>query len=176
LEALSKPELTALLAAARAHRERDWLMILTAFWHGLRASEVVALTASSIADGHLTVQRLKGSKRTVQPLMQHPDPLLNEAAALIEYTREMHANQRLFPITRERFWQLVQQHGRTAEIPKRLCHPHILKHSFAQQFIQSIGVENVRTYLGHKSGASTLEYLKRSDAEAAASVQRAVSE
>ena len=174
MDALSKEQLLALLAAARAARTRDWLMILVAFWHGLRASEVIALTRDSLEDGMITVSRLKGSNRTVQPLVKHDDPLLDEATALFDFARGMHRNQRLFPITRERFWQVVQEHGKRAGIPARLRHPHILKHSFAMQFIQSIGIENVRQYLGHKSISSTGAYLKVSDAEAAASVQRAL--
>ena len=35
---LSKEQLASLLTAARAHSERDWLMILVAYNHGLRAS------------------------------------------------------------------------------------------------------------------------------------------
>lgn len=174
MDALSKPQLLALLAAAKAARTRDWLMILVGFWHGLRASEVVALTRDDLQDGHITVRRLKGSKRTTHPLVDHPEPLLSEAGALFDFAASRHRNQRIFPITRERFWQIVQQHGRAAGIPKRLCHPHILKHSFAMQFIQTIGIENVRQYLGHKSISSTGAYLKVNDAEAAASVERAV--
>lgn len=174
MDALSKQQLLALLGAARAARERDWLMILVAFWHGLRASEVVALTRDSLEDGHLTVRRLKGSNRTVQPLVEHVDPLLNEAKPVFDYARHMHGNQRLFPITRERFWQLVQAHGKTAGIPRRLCHPHILKHSFAMQFIEPMGIEYVRQWLGHSTISSTGEYLKVSDGEAAASLQRAL--
>ncbi len=149
-------------------------MILVAFWHGLRASEVVGLTRDAIQDGMLTVRRLKGSKRTVQALVKRDDPLLDEAKGLLDYTSQMHGNQLLFPVTRERFWQLVQQHGKSAGIPKRLSHPHILKHSFAMQFIHSIGIENVRQYLGHKSISSTGAYLKVSDADASASLERAL--
>ena len=79
MEHLSNAELLALLAAAKASRERDWLMILVGYWHGLRASEVVGLTAGSIVDGHITVARLKGSLKTCQPLVKHADPLLDEA-------------------------------------------------------------------------------------------------
>ena len=41
MKSLSKEQLASLLTAARAHSERDWLMILVAYNHGLRASEVV---------------------------------------------------------------------------------------------------------------------------------------
>jgi site-specific recombinase XerD len=40
MEALTKQELLKLLKVARDKSERDWLMILVSFWHGLRASEI----------------------------------------------------------------------------------------------------------------------------------------
>ncbi len=174
LDALTKEQLLALLGAARAHRERDWLMILVAYSHGLRASEVVHIQAEDVQDGHLTVSRLKGSLRTVQPLVSDENPLLDEARGLSDYLRLPLRNQRLFPVTRQQFGRIVARHGRTAQIPARLAHPHVLKHTLAMQTIHSAGIENVRQYLGHKSMSSTGEYLKLSDAEAAAAIQKAL--
>jgi integrase/recombinase XerD len=174
IQSLDRSELLALLAAAKAHRERDWLMILVAFWHGLRASEVVAIAGDDVRDGHLTVQRLKGSLRTTQPLVPDPDPLFSEVPALIEYAGNQRGNQRLFPITREHFWRLVQRHGSAAGLPAHKRHPHVLKHSIAMQTIHSAGIENVRQYLGHKSMSSTGEYLKVTDEAASAAIRGAL--
>ena len=140
MEALSKPELLALLSAARAHRERDWLMILLAYRHGLRASEITQIQRDAIADGVLTVARLKGSLRTVQPLMEDENPLLNERAGMFAFLASIHGKQKLFPITRQHFWRVVQRHAMAAGIPKRKRHPHILKHTIAMQTIQSAGI------------------------------------
>jgi integrase/recombinase XerD len=170
VEALSKPELIALLTAARSSSKRDWLMILVGYWHGLRASEVVGLTPGSIADGCITVARLKGSMKTTQPLPEHEDPLLNLRPALIDYVAGMHPNQKIFPISRIHFWRLVKKYSALAGVAKRKGHPHILKHSIAMQSIKTAGIENVRQYLGHKSLASTGAYLKVTDAEASAAV------
>lgn len=73
LEALSKDELLGLLGSAHTVRRRDWLMLLAAYHHGLRVSEVIAIQRDDIADGSLTV-RLKGSKATKQPLIEHLGP------------------------------------------------------------------------------------------------------
>ena len=174
MEGFSKGELRALLAAARAHRERDWLMILVAFWHGLRASELVALKANDLEDGFLTVRRLKGSLKTVQPLMAHEDPMFNERSALIEYAHGMHGNQRLFNLNRCGFWRVVQKHGAAAGIPRHKAHPHALKHAIASQMIDSAGIQNTRQWLGHKSISSTGEYLRVTDGQAAAAVVKAL--
>lgn len=174
MEALSKRELLALLAAARAERERDFLMILVAYSHGLRASEITRMQRDAIVDGHLAVARLKGSLRTVQPLVEDPNPLLNERAALSAFVASMPGKQRVFPVCRQHFWRLVQGYAKAAGIPERKRHPHILKHTIGMQAIHSAGIENVRQYLGHKSMASTGAYLKVSDAEASAAVGRAL--
>ena len=67
LQSLAKDELLSFLKTARDERERDWLMFLVAYWHGLRASEVVHLERTAIANGLLTVRRLKGSDTTTSP-------------------------------------------------------------------------------------------------------------
>lgn len=170
----SKLQISALLRCARAARERDWLMILVAFLHGLRASELVGIKRDDIASGYLTVQRLKGSLRTVQALFENPDPLFNERAGLEHFIVGMAGNQRVFNVTRRQFHRIVQKHGKAAGIPAHLCHPHILKHSIAMQTIATAGIENVRQHLGHKSMSSTGEYLKTTDAAAGAAIQRAL--
>ena len=162
MQHLTREELLRLLGAAKAKSDRDWAMILVAFWHGLRASEVIGLTGKNIKDGYITVQRLKGSMRTIQPLIAHTDPLLNEKPALEELVRQR-GTERLFPMTRAWFWSIVQKHGATAGIPSQKRHPHTLKHAIAMQTIKSAGIENVRQYLGHKSISSTGAYLKVSD-------------
>jgi integrase-like protein len=174
MEGLSKLEMRALLAAARAHSERDWLMILVGFWHGLRASEVVGLKPNNIQDGYLTVRRLKGSLKTVQPLIEHHDSMFNERAALIEFAREVRGNQKLFNVCRGTFWRIVQRHCLAAGIPKHKAHPHALKHAIAMQTIESAGIENCRQWLGHKSISSTGEYLRVTDGQAATAVSKAL--
>jgi site-specific recombinase XerD len=174
VEALSKPELLALLQAAKTHKTRDWLMILVAYSHGLRASEVTKLQADAVKDGHLTVARLKGSLRTTQPLVFDENLLLNERDSLFAFARSLPGKQRLFPITRQHFWRLMQRYAEAAEIPERKRHPHILKHTIAMQTIHSAGIENVRQYLGHKSMSSTGAYLKKTDAEASSAIGAAL--
>lgn len=82
---LSDEQLQALLATAKKHRHRDWLMILVAYLHGLRASEVTALTAANFKDGEIRVQRGKGSDETTHPLLHHQNPLLNEKPAIEDW-------------------------------------------------------------------------------------------
>ena len=173
IQSLTKEELLALLGAARRRRERDWLLILVTFWHGLRASEAIQLTRDSFVDGYLTVRRLKGSMKTRQELVSHENPLLDERAGVFAFAANARSNQRLFPLTRRRFGQLIEQYGAEAGLERAKCHPHVLKHTIAMFSIGS-GIENVRQYLGHKSISSTGAYLKVSDADAARAVRGSV--
>ena len=66
-------------------------MILLAYKHGLRASEVCNLRIDDIdlKNGSITVERLKGSLRTTQAITGHRGgPLLDELRALREWMRE----------------------------------------------------------------------------------------
>jgi integrase/recombinase XerD len=111
--------------------------------------------------------------RTVQPLVEHTDPLLNERQPLIDFALKSNFSEPLFPICRQQFWRLVQKYAKAAGIPEHKAHPHVLKHSIAMQTIGSEGIENVRQYLGHKSISSTGAYLRVTHADASSAVTSA---
>lgn len=161
------------LGEARAARPRDWLMFLVAYQHALRASEVVTFTRDAVRDGHITIQRLKGSNKTVQPLIDDAEPLLSERQALETLAANSPFDSPIFPISRVHYFRLFRKYAKRAGIPAHKRHPHALKHSLAMHTIREAGIENVRQYLGHKSIASTGEYLKVSDADASAAIARA---
>jgi integrase len=148
--------------------ERKRLMFVVGFFHGLRVSELIGLTKESIADGYINVQRLKGSLKTIQPYIKHPDPELDEYTMLAKLYGTLKKKERLFPWTRDGAFKMMQRAGAAAGLPKHKCHPHSLKHSCAMLAIKKIGIESVRQYLGHKSLSSTGAYLRVSDGEASA--------
>lgn len=176
IEHLTREQVAEVLALARSVSERDWLLLLITFWHGLRASEAIALTPDHFADGFLTVQRLKGSLRTRQPLATNQNPLLNERAAIESWLERQPVGrgERMFPISRFQFYRRLRFYGSWAGLPRHLCHPHVLKHSIAMQSIRGAGIENVRQHLGHRSLSSTGAYLKVSDEAASVAVIQAV--
>jgi integrase len=179
---LGREELLALLKAARAARERDWVMFLVAFWHGLRASEVVGktgLTAGSFyeRDGELWIraERGKGSMPAEHVVFEHPEPMLDELAALRAFLPKA-AKGPLFPISRRQFHRLMVRHGRAAGIPRHLCHPHVLKHSIAMFMLHELDlkVDEVQAHLGHLSMSSTGAYLKLRGDEASRRLREAL--
>lgn len=132
-----------------------------------RATVDGGLKPESFEDGAVVVKRLKRSHKTTQPFIaDDSDPLLDERVAIALLLKNAKPGKPFFPITRIRFWQIMQQYGRLAHIPRRLAHPHILKRSLGMQNIKKAGIENLRVYMGHKSGASTMEYLKVDDDQA----------
>src|ERR1700733_10324736 len=88
---LTPQEMLDLLKSARKRSVRDWAMILLAYRHGLRASEVcgIKLADLDLKAGSLSINRLKGSLHTVQPVYQpRRQPLLDEPAAIRAWLRK----------------------------------------------------------------------------------------
>lgn len=175
IQSLTREEILELLAEAKRHSDRDWMMILIAFAHGLRASEVTQLTPKHLSGGFLTVQRLKGSMKTSQPLQWNENPLLNELN-IVDFASMLGSSERLFPICRQTFWRAIQRHAKAIELPPQKRNTKMLKHSIAMQTIKLAGIENVRQFLGHKSLSSTGAYLKVTDDEAARAVASALAD
>ncbi len=155
MNSLSASELSSLLAAARKHSQRDYIMLSTAFRHGLRASEICGMTAEQVRSGYVTINRLKGSDKSVQAC----------SPELTEYAKDK--TGRLFNIQRRQFHNVMVQHGSTAGIPEHLKHCHVLKHSCAMIMLAGgAKINEVQKRLGHKNGGNTLKYLAVSDAVA----------
>jgi len=152
---LSRPELDSLLAAAKESSLTDYLFVLLTVSHGLRVSEVLSLTHENLKDGFLTVQRLKGSCKTSQRLLP------SEIAALAEYPIK---SGRLFSFCRKTAWLHIKQIGMAAGIESIRIFPHCLKHTTAKIGLAGgMTLPELQTYLGHKSGSSTMAYLREDD-------------
>jgi integrase len=173
MQYLTKDEIVKLIR--EIPNERQKLMIAVGFLHALRVSELISLTKANIRDGYVTVQRLKGSMKTTQPFVRHPEPELNEADRLTELAQTLKQHERLFPMTRNGVLKLMQRAGKRAGIPAHKLHPHALKHACAMETIDKIGIQRVRQYLGHRSIQSTGEYLKESDESASKAFAAAMS-
>lgn len=167
VDALSKPQILKLLAAAHAYKQEHWLAVLVGYLHALRASEVIAIKRDDIREGFLTVQRGKKSRRTVQALLEGPHWLISERKPLIEYASFLGPNQRLFNFTRQTFYNVLRRSGEAAGIPERQCHPHILKRTCLTEIIAKHGLPAAQAWGGHVSGGSTLIYTTMSQADAA---------
>ena len=177
---LTESEMLDILELARKTNARDWAILLVAFHHGLRVTEVLELKIDGSVnwkDRTLTVKRLKGSLTTTQPLVEiRGKPALSELAALKAYLkiRIEDGSGRLFtgqkgPLQR---WTLTKMFRKYCEqvsaarvtkglapIAQNAMHFHSIKHSIAT--ILASRVDNiflVKTHLGHAAISSTMHY------------------
>jgi site-specific recombinase XerD len=183
---LSTEEVLAVLKAARIRSIRDWAMILLAYRHGLRASEVCGLKLADIdlKSGSISIRRLKGSMQTVQPLYPHRgQPLLDEMSALRASLRErrsdgsdyLFTSQKGGKLDRTQFFRVFQTIAATAALPLEKRHPHVLKHSLASHLVAgNVNLALIRQALGHRSINSTMQYVGTSDGQAAEAAQAAM--
>ncbi len=183
---LTPEELLAVLKAARARSTRDWAMILLAYRHGMRASEVcgLKLADAEMKSESVSIRRLKGSLHTVQPLYRHKgQPLLDETNALRAWLRTRNGDGSDFLFTsqkggrlhRSQFFRLFQACSEDAGLPPEKRHPHALKHSLATHLIAcNVNLALVKQCLGHKAIGSTMKYVAVSDSQAASAAQEAL--
>jgi integrase len=178
MQFLEPAEVLSVLRAARTRGHREWAMIVVAYKHGLRASEVCNLRVDDIdlKNGNIIVARLKGSLRTTQSVTEHRgEPLLNEHRALREWLRQRPADgsdylftsQKGGRLDRTQFFRLFQAIAGDAGLPAEKRHPHALKHSLASHLVAAnVNLALVKQQLGHKSIGSTMRYVTTSDHQA----------
>jgi site-specific recombinase XerD len=185
---LDPPELLAVLKVAKAKSARSWGMIVVAYKHALRASEVCNLWLEDIdlKNGSITVERLKGSLRTTQAITGHRgEPLLDELKALREWLRErrndgsdfLFTSQKGGRLHRSQFFRVFRSVAADAGLSLEKQHPHVLKHSIATHLVAAnVNLALVKTQLGHKSINSTLRYVSITDRQASEATAAALME
>jgi type 1 fimbriae regulatory protein FimB len=165
---LTEGEMKRLLDAAKGGRygQRDNLMLLMSYRHGLRVSELIDLRLRDLDldTSRLFVRRKKGSLSTHQPIEG------DELRALRAWLRErsLRADARspyLFlsergPFTRQAINYIVLWAGARAKLPFRV-HPHMLRHSTGF-YLANKGFDTrlIQDYLGHRNIAHTVKYTR----------------
>ena len=137
-KALTPEEILKVLKIARESK-RNLAMILLAYRHGMRASEVCELRLADVdlKNGQITIRRLKGSLTTTQPLTDHPgQPLLSEKRVLRAWLAErrdasdfVFTSQKGGRIHRSQFFRMFQSVAERVGLPADRRHPHCLKHA-----------------------------------------------
>jgi len=186
LQSLTESELLDVLKLA-SESKRNHAMILLAFKHGLRPSEVCELRLSDIdlKNGIITVNRKKGSLKSAQNLLDQPgQPLLSEKRVLRAWLEErqryhdrsdyLFLSQKGGKLDRSTFYRVFQSLAKEAGLPVTKQHPHCLKHSLGFFLVdEGVPLPEIQQALGHKSLASTGVYLKVTDERANRAVARA---
>lgn len=165
---LTRSELQRLLAAAREHSVRDYVMILLAYRHGLRCAEICEMKYDQVdcdAQRLLCVRR-KGSVTNWQELVKDE---VDAVTAWLPH-RPFPDSQYMFvtcrggPLNHSRFRRILKSIGVEAGVPHERAHPHALKHSIAVHMVEAdIPVQLIQRRLGHRSIKNTMVYLSIAD-------------
>jgi integrase len=193
LKHLIEEELLDVFETARRRSTRDHAMLLVCFQHALRASELVSLKVSDIdwRNMEVTVQRLKGSLTTTQPLFRmRGRPCMDEVHALRSWLKERPRDSGcdlLFLSRKGRFDRntinrMFAKYCRLASearvgrggrpIADSCRHIHALKHSRITSVVGRMDLYLVKLLAGHTSLSSTLVYTHGSQKLACQEAQR----
>jgi integrase len=165
-EHLTEREIEKLIETAKRNRwgQRDSTMILIAFRHGLRASELCGLQWSDVEfeTGTLHLRRAKGGIAATHPLLG------DELRALRNLKRDgtkspfVFTSERGAPFTTAGFAKLIERAGIAAKFGFKL-HPHMLRHACGYALAnRGTDTRTLQAYLGHRNIQNTTRYTELS--------------
>ena len=166
-EYLTETEVARLIDQAKdnRHGHRDATMILVAYRHGLRVSELVDLRWNQIDfdKATLAVRRVKSGTPATHPILG------DEMRALRRLQREqdprspfVFTSERAAPFTTAGFARLVERAGAAARLGFKV-HPHMLRHACGFALAnKGHDTRALQAYLGHRNIQHTVRYTELS--------------
>jgi integrase len=166
-EYLTDAEVGSLAEAAKGNRygHRDATMILMAYRHGFRSSELVDLRWDQIDFDRATlaVRRVKQGSPSTHPIQG------DELRALRRLQREQEpqspfvfTSERGSPFTTAGFARMVERAGVEAKLGFK-AHPHMLRHACGFALAnKGHDTRALQAYLGHKNIQHTVRYTELS--------------
>ena len=163
-EHLTEREVEKLIEAAKGNRwgHRDATMILIAYRHGLRTSELVDLRWDQV---HLTSAILDVRRKNDSPAT-HPLTGL-ELRALRRLKREqdpstfVFTSQRGDPFSTEGFARMLQRAAQAAGLTSLRVHPHMLRHATGFKLADDgHDTRAIQAWLGHKNRQHVVRYTE----------------
>lgn len=164
-EYLTPVEIEKLISAAKQlgrYGARDSTMILMAYRHGLRISELVALKWSQIdlKQGLLHIIRRKNGVASTHPLFGPELRALRTLKRDCPDTDYLFMTERGSPITDSTFRKIVSRAGEEAKLGFPI-HPHMLRHSTGFKLANDgRDTRSIQHYLGHKNIQHTVRYTE----------------
>ena len=166
-EYLTEAEVEGLLKSAKGNRwaHRDAAMILVAYRHGLRASELTDMRWDQVdfATATLHVRRVKQGSASTHPVLG------DELRMLRRLKREqepkspfMFTSERGSPFTTAGFARMVERAGEEAGFGFK-AHPHMLRHACGFALAaKGHDTRALQAYLGHRNIQHTVRYTELS--------------
>ncbi|EOZ2165707.1 type 1 fimbria switch DNA invertase FimE [Klebsiella quasipneumoniae] len=165
---LTAKEVQAMMQAARqgATGERDYCLILLAFRHGMRISELLDLHYHDLdlREGRVNVRRLKNGFSTIHPLRFDEREAIErwsqvragwKAAAK---TDALFISRRGTPLSRQQAYRIIRSAGEKAGTVTQ-THPHMLRHACGYELAErGTDTRLIQDYLGHRNIRHTVRY------------------
>ena len=164
-EHLTPAEIDRLIAAARGlgrHGDRDAAMILLAYRHGLRVSELTGLRREQVDlhQGLLHVHRRNNGLPSTHPLRGPELRALRKVFRDYPETAYVFVSERHAPMTAATFRKLIARAGDAAGLGMPI-HPHMLRHSTGFKLANDgQDTRAIQHYLGHKNIQYTTIYTQ----------------
>ncbi|MFC2014160.1 tyrosine-type recombinase/integrase [Chloroflexota bacterium] len=157
---ITESEVYRLADAAKAMRdgERNELLIVTMFQAALRVTEATKLRVKdkAMVDGkHILLVQGKGNKPRLVAIPEKLSYHLGDYAQ----RQGLKPEDRFFPITRVRAWQVITECADNAGIDRRV-YCHLLRHGGAIARLKRTGnPKSLQIHLGHSDMNMTMRYL-----------------
>lgn len=162
-EHLTPEEVEQLAAAAKKlgrYGGRDMMMVRTAFRHGLRVAELVALRRDQVdlQNGALFVRRVKRGIPSTHPLSGQEIRQLRAAMDTDAPSPFVFVTERGGPMTEGGFRKIVARAGVAAGLSFPV-HPHMLRHATGFKLANDgQDTRAIQHYLGHANIQHTVRY------------------
>jgi integrase/recombinase XerD len=145
---------------------RDRAMLEMMYAAGLRVSELISMKSINVSSSDAVVRVIgKGDKERIVPIgeeaMSWLARYLRESRPVLLAGRQSDAlfvTERAQPMTRQRFWKIIKDHGVAAGLEVALS-PHTLRHAFATHLLNhGADLRAVQMLLGHADISTTQVY------------------
>jgi integrase len=161
-EHLTLAEVEKLIAAARGNRwgQRDALMFLLAFRHGLRAGEVTDLRWEQIdfAGAAIHIRRIKNGSPSTHPLTGRELRALRQHQSASPGSPFLFVSERGAPLNAAGFSRMVERAGKAAGLDLKV-HAHMLRHACGFALANAgHDTRSLQAYLGHRNIQNTVRY------------------
>jgi integrase len=164
-EHLTPTEVEKLRKAARSigrHGDRNATMILLAYRHGLRVSELINLRWDQLDldQGLFHVRRLKNGVPSTHPLTGAEIRALRKLKRLVGDSVYVFLSERKGPLTDSSVRKMIAQAGEIAELGFPV-HPHQLRHGCGYKLANDKqDTRAIQLFLGHKNIQHTVKYTE----------------
>ena len=157
---ITEAEVYRLADAAKAMRdgERNELLILTMFQAALRVTEAIKIRLvdkGKVDNKHILYVQGKGNKPRLVAIHEKLSYHLGDYAQ----RQGLKPEDRFFPISRVRAWQIIKECAYKAGIDRRV-YCHLLRHGGAIARLKRTGnPKSLQIHLGHADMKMTMRYL-----------------